>query len=108
MAGILACRRSGRLRTLPPSRQTPGHRQEESAVATFVQQDARVWALYWQAAEHERPRGEPEGLACGFSLFPDEFDHPSAAQLLFRYDEVRMGGAEDGSGAFQASGTECG
>jgi hypothetical protein len=81
--------------------------QEKPAVAPFVQQAAWARALYRQAAEDEGPRGESEGLVCGFPLFPNELDYLGAAKLLLRYDEVRMGGAEDGSSWFQTFAAEC-
>ncbi len=56
--------------------------REKPAVAPLVQQAAWVRALHRQAAEDEGPRGEPERLVRGFSLFPNEFDYLGAAKLL--------------------------
>ena len=85
----------------------PGHLQEEAGVAPLVQEDAWAQALHRQAAEDEGPRGESEGLVCGFPLFPDKLDYLGAAKFLLRYDEVRMGGAENVPGWLQTFAAEC-
>jgi hypothetical protein len=57
--------------------------KNELPVPALVQQTAWSRSLQRETAQHERARGEPEVLAVGLAILPDELDGFRLTELTF-------------------------
>jgi hypothetical protein len=78
-----------------------GYLEYESTVAPLVKQLVFRQAADRKAAEDEWPRIEAERLGGLLPVLPDQLNPLRLLELLFRYDQVWAGPAEDGSGGLK-------